>query len=370
MENGRSVKYIIYAYNYPTLCKAIRYIDSEFGKKDAVLIYSSFVNKAPKELVEEYRIIEVDGRQRDQQRGIRRLVIDYLTTRDICNAFKRVVKKWRNERFTLVVFKDNEAQEATLIDLAYSFGGEIWEIEEGVGIYTLDKRKVTHKNIKKIVYPFFQISRYAITDNPQGLHPCVSRIISANPNLLKEKYINSSKILEKQIEIFTDDFSRKFVLTIMPEKRNDVYEYVFLTTPMEDLLYGETEKQLYIEFLKRFFSTVEKYGRVLVKPHPRDGFDYQSFETSRVKVCEKKEQMIPFECLLGFYKGADIVSLLSSANASVKRGSKSIFVYPLLGIERIGADIRQSLLEEQNIIKCNSYEELEVILKTKNKIDR
>ena len=359
------MKYIIFAYNYPTLCKAIRYVDSVFGKNDAVLIYSSFVNEAPKELVKEYGIIEIGGKQRDQQKGIRRLVVDVLTTREICKAFKSVIKKWKGEHFTLVVFKDNEAQDATLIDLAYSFGGEIWEIEEGAGIYTIEKRKVSHKNIKRIVYPIFRVSSYAITDNPQGLHPHVSKIISAKPDLLKEKYAKTSKKLEKQIEVFTDDFSRRFVLTIMPEKKPDAYEYVFLTTPMGDLLKGDIEKQLYTVFLEHLFSMLEKYGRVLIKPHPRDQFDYQLYETNRVKVCEKNEQMIPFECLLGFYKGADIISLVSSANTSITRGGKSIFVYPLLGIERIGADIRQSFLEEHNIIKCNSYEELEAILEAK-----
>lgn len=356
------MKYIVYAFNYPTLCRALRYIDSQWGKENSILIFAELVSPLPEAIKEEYHATVIRGYNRSKFGGVKGLVADIAITHASCHAIKQAIRSFDGE-FTLVVFRDNEVQEATIIERVfkrYSDRCHLWIIEEGVGLYRTDRNPIHYLPIKRILFPILGLSRYALKNVSQGEHPKIEQVICSRPDLASTKFCN--KILVKQIDVFTHDFNKHFCSLFFQNKNPSFHNanFVLLTTLIFEIIgNGREQYALYKEFLDKTCSLVSNYGSLIIKPHPRDTYDYSSFCTSTVRVCSMQENKLPFECLYDYYGQPQVLSLGSSASINLVCSKPTIFISGLLGFEVSTAKILQNGDASNDVIICNTYTDLE-----------
>lgn len=354
------MKYIVYSFNYPTLCRALRYIDTQWGKENTTLIFASLVSPLPDAIKKEYNVLTVDGYDRSRIHGLKGFLADCLICR---NSWKQLKHSMAGlSEVTLIVFRDNEPQEATLIEQVYRHFPNVrihlWIIEEGFGLYATKRDPIKALKTKKLLYRLAGISLYALADQPQGMNPRIEKAICNQPDLVSAKF--GKTIVEQQIPIFIPEFNKRFAEYVLDTQGQapQVFDFVFLTTPIEDTFGNSTKHaKIYAQFLEKLVSTTATKGTLLIKSHPRDGHDYSRYANSKVKVCTSLENKIPFECLNSYYGNPQIITVFSSVSLYATNEKPVIFVNNLLGIS---SDVAQILNQksEQAVISCNSFYDL------------
>lgn len=359
------MKYIVYAFNYPTLCRALRYIDSQWGKENSILIFAELVSPLPEAIKEEYHATVIRGYNRSQFGGVKGLFADIAITHASCRAVNKVIRSFNGE-FTLVVFRDNEIQEATIIECVfkrYSDRCHLWIIEEGVGLYRTDRNPIHYLPIKRILFPILGLSRYALKNVSQGEHPRIEQVICSQPNLMATKFCG--KNLVKQIDIFTPEFSTRFAQCILNADciNKQHFNYVFLTSPIFDFTDQTAENyDFYRSSIQKLVQTVREYGSLVIKSHPRDHYDYSPFACDdAVKICGPLENAIPFECLYEYFGRPQIISAGSSVSLNSNSEKPTIFVYRLLHYNSVMGQLMQESSDIKPII-CNDFEDLKQAL--------
>ena len=354
------MKYIAYAINYPTLCRALRYIDTQWGKENSILMYATLVSPLPAELTKDYNVVEIDGHNRGRISGLRALFADASTANHSWHKLRQLVQNTQEE-FTLVVFRDNEAPEATLIEKAmrhFPKRFHLWIIEEGVGLYRTDRPLIQGVWLKKWLFRLLGISTYALRKVSQGEHPKVEKVICQQPEWAAEKF--AGKDIEQQIPVFVPEFNPRFaayVLGSAPE--NSRYDYVFLTVPCQNVAASvENFYARYEAFLECLVRYATKNGRLLIKCHPRDTYNYQKYaQIPNVRVCSALENQVPFECLYAYYGFPKVISLGSSFTLDDPDSKPTIFAHKLLGLS---ASIEDLMIKHtpETLVICETMEDL------------
>lgn len=361
------MKYIVFAFNYPTLCRALRYIDEAWGKQNTLIIYVSMVAELPRFIECEYNVKHIRGNICRKHGGVLGIMANIFISHRSWHVLKKVAD--RLEEFIFVVFRDNEMQEATLIENAkkrYQERMHIWLIEEGTGLYATKRAAIDKIEIKRLVYKMMKISDYALTTHPQGMHDAIEKVICLHPEAIAEKYKENSIAIEKQIDVFVPNFNKKFAEYVLGKcTEQQKYDYVFLTMPISDLTQQEFagSYQEYDKFLKKFIALACEYGTLLIKSHPRDSYDYSKYIVNeRVKVCSATENSIPYECLAEYYGHPRMITFSSSACINGLGRKSSIYVSKLLEKSNFGDKFTKEYYIENNIEMCQSFEELRMML--------
>ena len=357
------MKYIVFAINYPTLCRALRYIDTQWGKENSILMYATLVSPLPEGLVKDYDVIEIAGHNRGRIGGLKALFADALTANRSWHQLRKLVKDTQEE-FTLVVFRDNEAPEATIIEKAarhFPKRFHLWIIEEGTGLYRTDRPPIQGVWLKKRLFRLLGISTYDLKSVSQGEHPKVEKVICQQPEWAAEKF--AGKDIAQQIPVFVPEFNPRFaayVLGAAPE--SSCFDFVFLTTPCQDIA---TLTDNFYENYGVFLENLTRHAsgsKLLIKCHPRDTYDYQKYtQIPNVKVCSSLENQVPFECLYAYYGFPKVISLGSSFTLDNPDGKPTIFAHKLLGLPASIESLMSKYTPEM-LVLCETMEDLEKAL--------
>lgn len=350
---------IIVTYNYLTLCRSLQYTQYKWYKDDNIIIYMNLICEIPNKVKEDNNIKTIECDNLDKKRG-------FNLINGACLIAKKLTKTCIEEIGTekeveFVCFRDNEVQEATVIKTLRAEKNRSIKIvlmEEGNGLYANTRISTRYNFIKRIIYLLNRVSVYPLKDRTQGMNEMIDKVICKNPAFFLRK--RKDVTVEKLNDMFTVEFNNYFVSSISPEFLNRKYDYVFLSQPFTD--YRSNFKELLDNHKKLYpqiFSILSKYGTVLIKPHPRDDFNYKLYENNRVSVISDDLKMVPFECLIGALGNPQIVSMYSSACFNINNNKKSIFLGKIFGIPDIQNLFDNDLLQRNNIVLCDDIEEFE-----------
>ena len=364
------MKYYVYAYNYLTLYKALTYAENEWGFRNTSIIYTTFAEDAPRGLLDgrcNYHIITKEECIRSNTglclNYINRLKIDKVLSSKIVSIIK---SEGQNDEICYVVFRDNWDRDVLTINLVKrTFRNcKIILIEEGLGLYATNVK--TKQNVlymcKKLVHLVMGVPTYSLEGFTHGLNPGVDEIICKYPELLYKKVKNPRITIKKEIELYNKSYCQNFVNNILkmgiPET---TYRFVFLTQPLFPNNDNKSNEQ-YDEFLRQIFSFTKQYGPVLIKPHPKDKWDYHPYLTDKIDLCDPHLTKCPFECLMGYYGNPQTITLYSSAGCSIDTGKPNIFLYDMFP-DLIRKDIfDEDFINNNNIQRCSNMQEFKAAL--------
>lgn len=365
------MKYVIFVYNMSTLCRAIQYIDSQWGKENSTILYADLVSEIPSVIMKDYEISTINTNSLDTRcKGMSLLIGSCCSA---ISAWKKLdsIIKTTNELITFVVFRDNEIQEATMIKKAtkkYSDKIRIWLIEEGSGIYAVKRIPPRYLIIKTITHLFFGASTYSLKSIPQGMNENIEKIICTHPELLRDKFKNSNVIIEKMIPVFTHELSKYITESILGECGvYTKYDYVFLTQPITD--FPKDYESLLVthqELLPQVFDILSKNGSTIIKLHPRENYDYSVFIGEEISLSKQEEKQIPFECLMQLYGNPQMISMFSSTSMTISTDKPSIYLCELFKIPGTDHLYSSDHYSNNNIIICNTLEGFSKALVKKN----
>lgn len=355
------MKYIFFAYNLLTLSKAVRYTDEVFEKKNTIIIYSNFVSDIPEKIQLDYKIIFIESNLLNNgSKGLKLLYKTCQITNKVWKVIDDCIMKSVGE-VTFIVFRDNELQEMTWIDRAskkYQSRISFWIMEEGAGLYALKKTPIKYKIIKKLFYIFTNVSCEYLLNYTQGMNPKIQKVICNKP----ENYLikrNHNVEVEKMIDIFIPSFNDYFLKIFFDDyKSTEKFDYVFLTQPFHEFrsAYDKLIK-IHNELLPIVLNELKKRGKVLIKLHPREQFDYSKFIGDKVTLATRTEQNLPFECLMQMYGNPQMISMFSSVCLDLKTEKPSIFIgewFQIPGVENL---FDEDFYINNDIIRCKNYEE-------------
>lgn len=359
------MRFIAFAYNLFTLSHIIAYTNDVWGRENVDIIYSDIANAIPPTIIEDYKIHYIPANGVLERRRIDAIICSCRLSKQIWKEADLCISKTKEE-VTLVVFRDNEVEEATLIELAfkkYESRMHLWIMEEGAGIYAQERPAVRYLAIKKLLYNLFGVSRYSLENHTQGVHPCVEKVICSNPELFKNK-ARSNINIENTRDVFQDRLNKYLIKSVCgAEKSERKYEYVFLTQPF-DMFRDEYGKllELHNRLLPEIFRILSAHGNVIIKLHPRENYDYQKYQNDRVNVSSEQEKILPFQCLMQYYDSPQMISMFSSASIGVKNDSPSIYLFKLFEIPGVNKLFDEKFYKENNIIACNTLKEFENLI--------
>ena len=359
------MKYAVFVYNISTLCRAISYIDTLWGKDNSTILYADLVSPIPETIRQDYKVRIINTNLLDSRcRGMALLL---GSCRSSINAWKELdtLLKKSGEPYTFIVFRDNEIQEATMIEKAYRKYPQkirIWVMEEGSGIYAMKRVSGRFLNFKRMIYLLFGVSTYSLHAVPQGMNDKVEKIICSHPELLKEKYKNKGIELEKMIPVFTQELSEYITNSVLGKQINyPKYDYVFLTQPFTDFP-SEYDDLLAIhqKLLPQIFDILKKNGNTIIKLHPRESYDYSIY--TGISLSKQEEKQIPFECLMQLYGNPQMISMFSSTSVTIQTEKPSIYLSKLFNIPGTDHLYAAEYYIKNNIIICDSLEQFQEAL--------
>lgn len=361
------MKYIVLTYNYLTLVRALKYINDVWGRENSVILYMNLVSKFPERIMLDYTAKEIKCKSLNAgKHGFSLLRLNIVNTRRTWKCVNQLLDSFDTE-FVICLFKDNELLEATVIENAMSKFGyrcHIWLIEEGTGLYASTMIKPRFPFVKRFINHHFGLSNYGLKAIPQGMHPFLEKIICTKPELFKRKVNRENLEIEKMQEVFTDDLNDYFVRLILQNKEKKNYDYVFLTQPFRDLkLDYDYLLNKHKKYLPLIFEILSNYGRVLIKLHPREHFDYKQYTNEKIDIVEGVENNIPFECLMSYYGNPQMISMYSSTSINIKSSKRSIFLGKLFDFPDMETLFPNEFYEENNIISCGNMVEFKNAVK-------
>lgn len=355
------MKYVVFSYNMLTLCRSLRYIDEVWGKENSTIIYADLVSPVPDAIKNDYDVVTIDTDSLEAtKRGFSLIFGSCRCANKAWKILDRIVAD-ANDEVTLVVFRDNQPQEATLIERfhkKYSDKGKIILIEEGSMIYAKKRVPIRYQMIKKIIYSLYGVSLYSLLPVPHGDHKYISKIICVNPDLYKKRNsLNRDVDVEKMINIFVESFNNYIIESVTGKKCEEFpkFDYVYLTQPYTDYR-EEYEKIMDIsnDLLPKIFGILNEHGRTIIKPHPRESMDYSVYVNENVELVSEKEQFLPFECLMQLYGNPQQISMCSSVSISNKSDKQSIYTFRMFDIPNDESCYHENYFSDNNIVVCDN----------------
>ena len=366
------MKYIIYAFNYLTLSKTLRYIDDRWLRENSLILYTNSVSPFPHRIKEKFnsKVIDFNDIEYADVPIVRKNSLAVNCFWEVLIEFSK-----EDEEVNLVIYRDNQIIECSLIDRFHKKyqNGKIILMEEGSGLYLLDYYidytpnaiDVIRRQLTKLKYKLYGLTPSSSPGKPFGYNPYINRVVGSKVNGLRERYKGTGIIVEQQIDVFTPEFSRTFVENVIDHEIVPVeYDYVFLTQPVIELI-GGTEKEIidiYESFLLWFFGHIGKGKRLIIKPHPRDDYDYSKYTNEKVALCDKEMNKLPYECLSVFWKYPREVTFCSSACINSKSNRTGVYMYKLLKNNLVGDTVDKQYVNDNCIFVCESEDQLEKIL--------
>lgn len=358
------MKYLFIVKNYATLCRALRYTADVYGKENCEIVFFAKYGQVPEKILSDFSIRQFDTAPKGNAKpGTASLQQEVKICMDETD---RLFGKTQDD-FTVVVFNDSVPARATYLDKVVRKYGKrvhVTLMEEGTALYMSNDQPdhFLRSWKRKIRYAFLGFSAYAAEKHPVGMHPAVEKIIASLPEALADKAAGRNITLEKEIEIFTPEFSRYYVEAVLGYAPDQMqYDFIFLTQPVLNDLNSECISAETLDaFYRKLTDLTPKYGRMLIKNHPRDKTDYSIYARPGVDVCSREMQTIPFECLLRSMKKPALLSFFSTVSSG-EAGLPIAYLYPLVGLEAPGA-LNDEFFSRNHIARIDSFEKLERFL--------
>jgi len=357
------MKIIFICFNYLTLYKAICNINKVYADCECLIIFRTSVSDAPSNIHQYYKVIEISV---DRERSNKYLdVIQWgLVIRRTVDAMKMEIDTAK--QMILVVFKDNEKVESTLIEKFKEYTrqtGKVVLMDEGIGIYEKYLPRKTLGFKWAMVQKCFGMSAYFLNNYPQGFNPLVDEVVCSDVSLFVQKGRDYLKVSEQR-NLFTFENCRFFIEEIMGYFYKEIekymqFDHVFLTQPEESfLLTGYDENDILNDIC------INSGKRILIKKHPRDRRSKCNQENKNTMIYELEDKFndIPFECLYGIMNSPVVITYCSSAYKNIiidNEDAKIILLYKLLNdrrINKIMEDLEQNY--DKRIFIPDSMEEL------------
>lgn len=274
-------------------------------------------------------------------------------------ALKSVIK---NKNDVLVVFKDNDAIFASVIEKFKSItknNGKIVLIEEGLALYTASKsRKGIYGNklILKVVRNLIGISIFGTGQLEQGYHPEIDILLAKETDHLDNIQKNNRIIIPQSKGVFSKKNVNSFINSMFTysdviNKVNTLskYDYLFIGQPLAtDRVCSPAEE---LDFLRKIFFTLPSSDLILIKPHPRE--DPQKYHdisklSSNITILDGLLSELPVEVIYGLLNSNPIVlTAYSSAYKNIQQNHKKVATYLLFKLlNKPGLNLKLSKLSE------------------------
>lgn len=355
-------KYIVITFNSLTLAKACYYCDNTWGIKNTQILHIPSVIDLPQSIVERYNAKLLPYQKRWSKFPFFAVVSDIKGIKNVWNAVRKEFAD-HNCQYNFVVFKDNEPRESTIIEKAKKNLRQrvsVILIEEGCGIYNDASHKVRYQKLWFLLYRVFGISQYCTKGLPQGVNPLVDEVICENTESFvkkQKKYCSQAKVTQQEA-VFNCETNQKLLQLFCPEVLDNLpkkIDFVFLTMPWSDIQTQISVNQ-YKTFLTKLFEKLGRYGKVLVKLHPRDKFDYSEYTSKNVILCPQLDKL-PFE-LLYFCLDMPTLVAISSSCCTCAKEKISYYLYKALFSNAKNTDISNDYCITNNIKMCSTIDEL------------
>ncbi len=367
------MKVCFLCYNYLTLAKAIYYIKNVYFSDECSIVYRESISRFPEIEGNDLNVTIIKWKSTchsTEKRWIFRKLEDLFTTirlnlfsrRVITAVIDNIIAEKKN---LIVVFKDSDPSEATLLDIIekrYRSCCEVLMIEEGLAVYTEEiSTAFTYKYGIRILNKLMGISNYGLQKRPHGLHPAINTVACTAPERLRLLRPDMKAAIVKQQNIFTSEFSQYFCDLILNEQASILTRYnnchiVFLTQPLIGF-YGLTQ-EVYLKAVSDILLVLSETSPVLIKPHPRDSVDYSNFLSKRVILCDSNISILPFEALFVMLGKPLLVTFSSTAAICAGRNRPSIFAYKILHNLPMENSINVICNERTDIISVQNVDEL------------
>ncbi|MFW6015949.1 MAG: hypothetical protein ACOCRK_05890 [bacterium] len=338
------MKVIFICYNYLTLYKAMFLIKNRYKKYSCTIIYREIVAKAPvgiNKICNVFIIKKSIGGIYHAMVSLfprlRNFIEKAMIAKRTCEILKKEIKKDKDN--ILVVFKDNEMIEATIIKYFVKNTNnkrKVILVEEGIGLYNNSNKKEENRLVYKILYKLFGLSKYSLQNFSQGYHPFIDKIICGNPDLFREKKKRRNIPIEKEINVFNKTdciYFIKKIVKISPAKISRYFssKYVYVTQPLSKD--GIIDKEQELVFEKDIINLFLNKDKLLIKKHPRDDKKYNSFIEKGAQIFDQNYSAVPFECLYFAMKNPIIITVHSSVYKNildVNNNAPVILLYRLI----------------------------------------
>lgn len=355
------MRYIAFAYNLYTLAHIISYTNDIWGRDNVDIVYSDIATPIPNQILEDYSICYIPANGVLKKRRFSSIICSCRLSLRIWKSIDTLISN-TDEDIVLVVFRDNEVEEATFIEKAFKkYGARIhlYMMEEGVSIYANEKPAIRYLLIKRLFYVFFGVSKYPLMACPQGINPFIEKIICLNPDLLKNK-VNKRVVLDNIRYVFSDQINEYLINSVCEnEPHKKEYKFLFLTQPF-DMFRADFEEleERYNKLLPEVFRILSSKGKVIIKLHPREHYDYTRYKCRNIDVSSNQEMILPVQCLMAYYGNPQVISMWSSGNLGIKNEIPSIYLFRLFQIPGVESFFSKDFFVDNNIINCGSLDEL------------
>lgn len=230
----------------------------------------------------------------------------------------------------LFVFNDNEPITNRIIrEASRDRSNKIIIIEEGIGIY--EKTKCKKLNLKQnlrllLTWMLGSPMQYKAV----GENDFISYAIVGEVELYEQLDKAQNQIVIRQNKIAIYSQAAQF-LNRLGISCNDYSDYpvVYIGQPINE--YGEM-----VDREKEYISSlINNFGKILIKPHPRDlkgKYDDLIKEHKNCKVLEDELSILPFESLIGALSVEVVISINSSAGINIAKtfpNIKCVFTYDM-----------------------------------------
>lgn len=273
---------------------------------------------------------------------------------------KALTKVVKNRKDVLVVFKDNDAIFASVIEKFKSLTknqGKVVLIEEGLALYTASKPRkyiFSNKFILKRIRSILGISIFGIGQLKQGYHPEVDILLAKEIDYLDSIQKYNRIIIPQSKCIFSNKNNVSFVDSVFKYinisnkvKILSKCEYLFIGQPLAiDSVCSCTEE---INFLRKVFSILPSGTNILIKPHPRENTSkYKEInrEFNNISILDGVLAELPAEVIYGLMENNPIVlTAYSSAYKNIQQNyqmSKIYLLYKLLNKSNLNSQLTKA----------------------------
>lgn len=231
----------------------------------------------------------------------------------------------------LFIFNDNEPITNKIMRMAKkSKTNKVTIIEEGIGMY--EKTACQKLNLKQRGRLFFT----ALLGSPMqykavGESKYISYAIVGDVALYRklDKARNQIVLEQSKKYIFSQASNLLKMLRLSCEEYRD-FPVIYIGQPMNENGLMTLEENDYINNLIHFF------GRILIKPHPRDyegKYDKFSRENNSCRVMDSAMSILPFESIIAELDVKIVISMTSSAGVNIARtfpNIQCVFTYDMI----------------------------------------
>ena len=357
------MKYIAICYNYLTLARVLKYTNTEWKKENTYIIFINLLFDLPMSIVSDYSIQTIECvPQSAKLTGFSLLNENCIEANKTWTYIDDIISN-SNSNFTIVVFKDNEAIECSVIERAkhkFSSRIKVMLFEEGTGLYANNVVPVRFSLVKKIFYKLKKVSSYCVDSHSQGENPLVDVVVCTKPSLfLKKKQANFR--IEEMKQIFTHEINQYLIKSVLGDVNStSKVDFVFLTQPFKDWKeeYMKLEETHNV-MLPKIFEILKNHGTTVIKLHPREHYDYSKFKAANISVASEMENLLPFECLMELYGNPQLISMFSSTAINIKTSKKSIYLGKLFDFPIMDKLFSSDFYHNNNIVMCETIEMFE-----------